>query len=360
MPSELTHGWRYQLLGRAGSGGTSEVWRARDYRSGDAVALKVASGDKAALLAHEAELLFPLDCPLVPSVRDLGIVPNGVDGLPPGAAYVALSWVEGHGLEVKGVRTGADREAVALAVARDIGEALWHLHEAGVAHGDVKPRNILVTSGANPRATLVDFGFSTALSGGAFLGGTPRYIGPEGVSGRASARSQDLWALGVVMAETLSDEVSAAFEPGSAIRAARLPEPFRSWCLALTAHDPGARPGAGWLVGRAREFAGVRTLPGEGWRVKAAYLRVRREDILNAAAARDVTWGKGTSPWANEAVDIGWRAAQLRGVERRGAAAFEPMGPADRARWLVCLVGPSAAAWQLRGALADAPRIRAG
>jgi transcriptional regulator with GAF, ATPase, and Fis domain/tetratricopeptide (TPR) repeat protein len=358
VPSELAQGWCYRLECPAGRGATAQVWRALQLPSGRPVALKVAAESSgAAQMADEAEALLGASSPGIPSLLGLGRVPAGVAELAEGRPYVALSWVAGTRLEPRTAASPEARARLGLAIAADVGSALWRLHEAGVAHGDIKPSNILCVDGdsQHPRASLVDLGFSVRLDAGALRGATPRYLSPQGVHGSACAR--DLWALGVVLAEVVSGQVAEAAEPAAAIARACLPAPFDVWCRALTATDPGARPSAAWLAAVAGEYAGRSERESEAWRVRASYLRVRRRELRAAACAARLEVDEQVAPWFREALGVMRTARQLRGGGDSGpdVLCVGPMDAWERARWLVALVGEVAAGWRIQGPLLAMP-----
>ena len=211
-------GFPYQLEERIGKGASATVYRARDVRSGARVALKVGHDPNTRqLLAGEAELLAFADSPGVARLIGAGFIPESyrVDGgLAPGLPYLALEWVEGRALDAR--TDGSDRVRLALAVARDVGAALDGLHAMGVAHGDVKPNNVLVVGRAqSPAAVLIDLGLGAVADDGVPRGGTIRYLAPESFDGErgGDARARDLWALGLLLAEIASGDVAVASEP---------------------------------------------------------------------------------------------------------------------------------------------------
>jgi eukaryotic-like serine/threonine-protein kinase len=193
-PSELAppgkSGWRFEPSKRVGSGATADVWRARDVVAGRDVALKMGRGEDAArLLAAEAERLVGALSPHLPELLEVGRVPApGRDAIAAGTPYLAMTWLPGRALDPSAERSGAERRAIALAIARDVGEALAHLHAAGVAHGDVKPANVQLVhldrrgGPSEPsawRANLIDLGLATDAGAVSPTGGTVRYLPPE-------------------------------------------------------------------------------------------------------------------------------------------------------------------------------------
>jgi serine/threonine-protein kinase PknK len=361
-PSRLAE-WRYQLDRLAGQGATSEVWAAADRVSHQTVALKVArSQGDAAILADEAQSLSLAASPRIPRIVGVGRVPPGVPHLVAGAAYLATEWVDGERLERAGKAAEGDFVRLAMAVARDIGEALSHLHQAGVAHGDLKPQNVIVQRrGQAWHATLIDLGFAMAASGDGIRGATPRYLPPEAATGRSRPWMRDVYALGVMLAELVSADVANAADPSEALRHAVLPRPFDRWCAALTAPEPSARPSAAWIAACAAETCGQQaSLPGaQARRVRASYLRLRGEDLRRAGRASVVDVRGSVAPWLHEAVAMARQCAALRGEESTGpAVVLEELSGPDRSRWLVALVGAAAADWVLEPALLAMPEAR--
>ncbi|MBI5535036.1 MAG: sigma 54-interacting transcriptional regulator [Deltaproteobacteria bacterium] len=356
----MAGGWRYKIRSLVGKGATAQVWRATDQTTGEEVALKVAlAGSGATQMADEADALLGASLPDIPRLLGLGRVPDGVEGVTRGSPYIALQWLEGEPLDPRALGSAQHRRNTALAVARDIGAALWQLHEAGVAHGDVKPANILVdASGGTLRAKLVDLGFATSIDRGQLRGATPRYLSPEASHGHPSPRGRDLWALGVVLAEIISEQVARAPDAADAMRQAGLAAPFDAWCLALTAPDPGGRPSASWLSSVACEWTGaLGQRPDEAWRVRASYLRVRRDELRRVATVPTVEVQEAVAPWFHAVVKISQSIASLRGAsdEGDGREVVEPLDAVGRARWLVALVGSAAASWRMGGRILEVP-----
>ncbi len=353
-PTRLS-GWRFRPIEPLGSGATSQVWLAEDRERGDQVALKVArDAAHVATLAQEAERLLVVDSPALARLRDAGRVPPGKWEIEPGSAYVALDWAEGRELDVRVKRSAAKREALALAVARDVALALEELHGAGSAHGDVKPANI-VSDDQTGSARLIDLGLGDAVDRAAPRGGTPRYLAPEVFDAARSGdgRARDLWALGLVLAEIASPRVADATDPAEAARDDSLPPALEPIVTALLSPAPGARPSAAWVRRRALSALGQSEPPAavrerRRRQVRRAYLGVRRRELL--AAARHVRCAVGVEGepglWLEQAAQLGRRVAALGGqLIDRDAPPLAPLDALGRSRWLAALVGPIAAAW---------------
>ncbi|WP_437886416.1 sigma 54-interacting transcriptional regulator [Sorangium sp. So ce307] len=397
---------RFRLLEIAGSGGSAEVWRAIDQERGGAVALKVERRDRGApreqraaarqALAREAMYAALALSPRLPELVDVGWLAARagvarIEGAPgeDGRAFVAMRWMEGQAVAEAARGLLADeRAAFALAIARDAGEALGDLHGIGLAHGDLKPENLILTP--EGRIGMIDLGLACSLHQTSVEGATLRYIA-RGDAELGDARARDLLALGTLLAEVAFPGVAAAPDPIEAARAAVATEsaagaPLDAICRALLSPSPAARPSAAWVTESARAaLAGAQQARGpsagrpagravrdpgaacaerdrqdrDARRVRAAYLRLRRHELEAALGVRD-----DAAAWLADAFVMVQRARALASAEGAGAArAGSPegeaqwlgrLGPDRVARWLTALVGTSAAAWPM-GAVASVP-----
>ncbi|HTM23181.1 MAG TPA: protein kinase [Kofleriaceae bacterium] len=206
-PGELVGG-RYLIEAEAGRGGMSAIYRARDQRSGDTVALKVlARAD-----ARDADR-FELEVSLLAELRHPGIIAlldrGTVDGAGP---YLVLEWVSGEDLASR-----LEREPLALGEALELvaaaADALAVAHARGVVHRDVKPSNLLLVDGSPSRVKLIDFGvaldnrdFRVQTLGGVVIG-TPQYMAPEQARGaRLVDPRADVFSLGAVLYECITGQ----------------------------------------------------------------------------------------------------------------------------------------------------------
>ncbi len=340
-------GVAWRCLERVGEGATAVVWRARHTSSGRIVALKVAKRDHESLeaVAREASLLGRVARRWGPELVDAG----------PG--FLATDWVSGQVLEPSAM--AGERENVAAIIAHAVGRALAELHEAGVRHGDVKPSNVLLATRASVRvrdvasargATLIDFGLAGSVGSRAF-GGTPRYAAPELRERAEGGPAADVWALGILLAEVLDPQVGRARDPRAAVASwarASESEPAR-WVEALLAMASGGRPSAAWVASRAARWLGLKEDADEAAlartdRVRRAYLQERAREIVPGAAVSE-SLGEPARGWLEHAIAL--ENNLCPSVEGTPALSIEPLAAVRRARWLVSLVGPSAAAWPI-------------
>ena len=213
----------YEIVALLGAGGMGEVYRARDERFGRDVAVKVlprhhdADPEGAPRFAREARAVGSISHPNILTVFDVG--------WEEGSPYLVSELLEGETLGQR-LRSGrlSLRECVDLAV--QIARGLGAAHDKGVVHRDLKPDNVFLTRQGPVK--LLDFGVAKLLEaqperdsrapsskgpGGSTLMGTPGYMAPEQMEGRADQRS-DLFALGALLYRTLTGR-SASVEPST-------------------------------------------------------------------------------------------------------------------------------------------------
>jgi Tol biopolymer transport system component len=220
----LTPGTRlgpYEVTSLLGAGGMGEVYRARDTQLERDVAIKVlpdsvaADPDRLMRFEREARTLAALNHPHIAQVY--GLESSGR------SRAIVMELVDGEDLTER-IARGAVPLDEALAIARQIADALETAHDAGIVHRDLKPANIKVTR--DGRVKVLDFGLAKALGAvdtaatadaaslptltspavtqAGIILGTAAYMAPEQARGRAVDRRADLWALGCVLYEMLT------------------------------------------------------------------------------------------------------------------------------------------------------------
>ncbi len=232
---------RFELVRELGRGGFGVVYEARDGELGRRVAFKaIRPGDRARnprseeLMRREATAVAQLQHPNIVTLFDAGRSDAG--------PYLIFELLRGETLAHRLARGRlSSREAlrVALAVAR----ALVHAHANGVLHRDLKPSNVFLT--ADGGVKVLDFGLAHVFgAGGPPRSGTPGYMAPEQRRGAAEDVRTDVYALGVLLAEMVTDP--AAAPPGTDVAAliagARVPAPLAALAARCTRPEPAERP----------------------------------------------------------------------------------------------------------------------
>ncbi|HAM27977.1 MAG TPA: serine/threonine protein kinase [Microbacteriaceae bacterium] len=216
-------GDRYRIEGLIGRGGMASVYRARDESLGRMVALKLfdrnaADADALRRETSEIRLLASLNHHALVTLFDANVEGDQSHQ----RAYLAMELVDGPTLQAR-IERGPVAETDVAAMAADLAEALHVVHAQGVVHRDVKPANILLApspvSNREFRAKLADFGIahlvdSTRLTTPGTIVGTAAYVSPEQARGEGPGAPTDIYALGLVLLETLTG--TRAF-PGSMV-----------------------------------------------------------------------------------------------------------------------------------------------
>jgi Protein kinase domain/Tetratricopeptide repeat len=188
------------------------VFLCEDDRLGREVAVKRLHAHSPAQTAErfvrEAKLGASLNHPNLVSVYDTVTDDEGV--------LIVMELVRGESL-ADALRRGPLETEDALAVVRDVGDALDHAHGHGVVHRDIKPANVLLRDDGMTK--LVDLGIATAadqtrITQSGIVLGTAAYMAPEQLDGRKAGPATDVYALSVVAFEALS---------GSRARSGRTP-----------------------------------------------------------------------------------------------------------------------------------------
>ncbi|HEX3976093.1 MAG TPA: protein kinase, partial [Solirubrobacteraceae bacterium] len=242
---------RYELLETLGAGGEARVVKALDQQHGRVVALKirpVRDEQTREDALNEARILLAVPPhPALPLVRE-----DFFDGE---SYVVAMDWVDGTDLarllQDRG-RPGLAPSSV-LAYLSDAAEAVTHLHSQNppVIHGDVKPGNLILTTGG--RVKLVDFGVSSAPNALHRRSGTPGYRAPELAAGGPPSRAGDIFALAATAFALLTGSAPAGVLPTWEGIDAEQADQLEAALRMGMATDPARRPATpGELVERLR------------------------------------------------------------------------------------------------------------
>src|SRR5262245_52590081 len=246
-----------------GTGGSGSVWLSLDERNGLDVALKIIprEGKAAARAEREAMAARRLRHDRCVRAYDVGHDSSHV--------YIAYEYVPGRTLR-ETIRSGALTDRKAVEVAAQVLDALAHAHRAGIVHRDVKPANILVEDRDDLSIRLLDFGLAQfdgadTLTAVGDVPGTLAYIAPERLDGSDATPQSDVWSVGVLLWETLTErhpfwgvpiqEVARAIQEGApplATERRGLPRRLVTAVDAALALNPARRPSASDLAAELR------------------------------------------------------------------------------------------------------------
>jgi serine/threonine-protein kinase len=220
----------YVIAGKLGVGGMGEVYRARDTQLHRDVAIKVLlpavadDPERLARFRREAQTLASLNHPGIAQIY--GIEDSG------SGPFLVMELVDGPTLADR-IAAGPLPPDEALAISRQIADALEAAHERGVIHRDLKPANIKVRDDGTVK--ILDFGLAKALDPGGgnrepgtdahsptitspamtqagLILGTAAYMSPEQAKGRVVDKRTDVWAFGCVLFEMLTGRRAFAGE----------------------------------------------------------------------------------------------------------------------------------------------------
>lgn len=220
-------GERYEIIGRIGSGGMADVYKAKDHKLNRLVAVKVMkaefSEDKGfiAKFRKEAQAAAGLAHPNVVNVYDVG-EDNGI-------YYIVMELVQGITLKDYITRKGklTVREATSIAIQVSLG--LEAAHKSNIIHRDVKPQNIIIST--DGKVKLSDFGIARAASSNTISSnvmGSVHYSSPEQVRGGYSDAKSDIYSLGITMYEMVTGHVPFDGDTTVAIAIKHLQEEMES------------------------------------------------------------------------------------------------------------------------------------
>lgn len=199
----------YQLLRRLGRGGMAEVYLAEQHSLRRQIAFKVLknslAGDSAYVrrFHNEAQAAARLVHANIVQIYEVGCVE--------GVHYIAQEYVPGQNLKQLLARRGKGVDApLAANILRQVAAALHKAGEQGIIHRDIKPENIMLS--ASGEVKVADFGLARVSREGeaadltqiGITMGTPLYMSPEQVEGRAVDPRSDLYSLGVTSYQMLA------------------------------------------------------------------------------------------------------------------------------------------------------------
>ena len=197
---------RYEVLEQIGSGGMSEVYRAKDHKLNRNVAIKVLKQEFSqdagfvAKFRMEAQSAAGLSHPNIMNVYDVG-EENGF-------YYIVMEYIEGITLKNYISAKGKLEIRESIGIAMQIAQGLEAAHAQHIVHRDIKPQNIMISKEGKVKVT--DFGIARAASTQTISSsamGSVHYISPEQARGGYCDERSDIYSLGITLYEMLTGRV---------------------------------------------------------------------------------------------------------------------------------------------------------
>ena len=216
---------RYEILELIGSGGMSDVYKAKCHTLDRLVAIKVLKeefSDDANFVAKfkmEAQAAAGLSHPNIVSVYDV------VDDDP--LHYIVMELVEGITLKSYINKKGKLDVKEAVGITIQVAQGLAAAHEQNIVHRDIKPQNIIISR--DGKVKVADFGIArmvTAQTQGSAAVGSVHYISPEQARGGYSDTRSDIYSLGITMYEMVTGRLPFLGENTVAVALAHVEEPI--------------------------------------------------------------------------------------------------------------------------------------
>lgn len=197
---------RYEILGKIGAGGMSDVYKAKDHVLGRYVAIKVLKQEFSedvnfvTKFRTEAQSAGGLEHPNIVNIYDVG----SEDGM----HYIVMEYVEGITLKTYIEKKGqlSFKEAVSIAI--QVGRGIEAAHHKHIVHRDIKPQNIIISTEGKVKVT--DFGIARAATSNTInsdVMGSVHYASPEQARNGFVDGKSDIYSLGIVMYEMVTGRV---------------------------------------------------------------------------------------------------------------------------------------------------------
>jgi serine/threonine protein kinase/Tfp pilus assembly protein PilF len=198
----------YIILEKLGGGGMGEIYKAEDTKLERTIALKflppefTRDPESKKRFIHEAKVASKLEHINICNIHE-------IDEAEDGQIFIAMACYDGETLEDKIKNQRLKTEDV-IDTAIQIAQGLAKAHEKGITHCDIKPANIFITK--DNIVKIVDFGIAkltgqTMLTKIGMTAGTVAYMSPEQARGDIVDRRTDIWSLGIVFYEMLTNQL---------------------------------------------------------------------------------------------------------------------------------------------------------
>ncbi|MGN0342027.1 MAG: Stk1 family PASTA domain-containing Ser/Thr kinase [Roseburia sp.] len=197
---------RYEIVGKVGAGGMSDVYKAKDHILGRFVAIKVLKQEFSedvnfvTKFRTEAQSAAGLEHPNIVNIYDVGSE-NGMH-------YIVMEFIEGITLKTYIEKKGRLTFKEAVSIAIQVGRGIEAAHNKNIVHRDIKPQNIIISTEGKVKVT--DFGIARAATSNTInsdVMGSVHYSSPEQARNGFVDGKSDIYSLGIVMYEMVTGRV---------------------------------------------------------------------------------------------------------------------------------------------------------
>lgn len=197
---------RYEVVGQIGTGGMSDVYKAKDHTLGRYVAIKVLKEEFSedtnfvTKFRSEAQAAAGLEHPNIVNIYDV-CSENGIH-------YIVMEYVEGITLKTYIEKKGQLNYKETLSIAIQVSRGIQAAHAKHIIHRDIKPQNIIISTDGKVKVT--DFGIARAVSEHTIhsdVMGSVHYASPEQARNGYVSNRSDIYSLGIVMYEMVTGRV---------------------------------------------------------------------------------------------------------------------------------------------------------
>lgn len=263
---------RYEILEKIGSGGMSDVYKAKCHKLNRLVAIKVLKAeftDDANFVSKfkmEAQAAAGLSHPNIVSIYD--VVDEG------DIHFIVMELVEGITLKSYITKKGRLDVKEAIGIAIQVAQGIEAAHEQHIIHRDIKPQNMLISM--DGKVKVADFGIARAVSSqtmNSTVVGSVHYISPEQARGGYSDERSDLYSLGITMFEMVTGRVPFGGDNTVTVALAHLEDPIPLPSLM----NPGVTPSFERIILKCTEKK-----PEDRYKNAAEVISDLRRALLNA------------------------------------------------------------------------------
>lgn len=216
----ISHLGRYEVVGELGQGAMGVVYKARDPLIDREVAIKTINLSLAMEEREEYEARFYQEARAAGSLSHPNIVTIYDVGRNDEVAYIAMEYLQGRELRDILNETPLLPVGEVLQIVTQVALGLAYAHDHDVVHRDIKPSNVMILHDGHVKIT--DFGIARMASSAVrtqtgMVLGSPKYMSPEQVMGKAIDRRSDIFSLGVMLYEMLTGKAPFVGENVNAI-----------------------------------------------------------------------------------------------------------------------------------------------